>query len=141
MIQIILGAKGTGKTKRLLDITNEALKVENGEIVFIDDDKRYMFDLRHEIRFIDARDYGPLHGCNPSQLLCFLYGMLSVNYDITLVSIDAFKKIVKQDLDSDEMKEFFVALEKLSEAHRCKFVISIGSEPDEVPEFIRQFAV
>ena len=54
MIQIISGVKGSGKTKRLLDQTNDALKVEHGDIVFIDDDKRYMYDLRHEIRFVDA---------------------------------------------------------------------------------------
>ena len=57
MIQIIPGNKGSGKTKRLIDITNDALKVEHGIIVFIDDDKRYMYDLRHEIRFVDAGEY------------------------------------------------------------------------------------
>ena len=55
MIQIISGVKGSGKTKRILDMTNDALKVEHGVIVFIDDDKRYMYDLRHEIRFVAAR--------------------------------------------------------------------------------------
>ena len=57
MIQVILGSKGSGKTKRLIDITNDALKVEHGNVVFIDDDKRYMYDLRHEIRFVDASEY------------------------------------------------------------------------------------
>ena len=57
MIQVIYGKKGSGKTKRLLDMANDALKVEHGDIVFVDDDKRYMYDLRHEIRFVDASEY------------------------------------------------------------------------------------
>ena len=64
MIQIISGVKGSGKTKRLLDQTNDALKVEHGDIVFIDDDKRYMYDLRHEIRFVDASAYPVARGCS-----------------------------------------------------------------------------
>ena len=57
MIRVILGDKGSGKTKRLIDMTNDALKTEHGNIIFIDDDKRYMYDLRHEIRFVDASAY------------------------------------------------------------------------------------
>ena len=49
MIQVILGDKGSGKTKRLIDLANDALKQEHGNIIFVDDDKRYMYDLRHEI--------------------------------------------------------------------------------------------
>ena len=56
LIQIILGDKGSGKTKRLIDLVNESLKNEHGDIIFIDDDKRYMYDLRHEIRFVDASE-------------------------------------------------------------------------------------
>ena len=76
MIQIISGVKGSGKTKRLLDQTNDALKVEHGDIVFIDDDKRYMYDLRHEIRFVDASAYPVARGCSPDAFLAFISGML-----------------------------------------------------------------
>ena len=52
MIQVIAGHKGSGKTKRLIDIANDAFKSEHGTVAFIDDDKRYMYDLRHEIRLV-----------------------------------------------------------------------------------------
>ena len=63
MIRVILGDKGSGKTKRLIDMTNDALKTEHGNIIFIDDDKRYMYDLRHEIRFVDASEYPVAYKC------------------------------------------------------------------------------
>lgn len=137
MIRVLYGSQGSGKTKQLLDYTNEAIKVESGEIVFIDDDKRYMFDLRHEVRFIDIHEYSYLKGCSPRELLCFLSGMLAVNYDICLVAVDSFLKIVKAELDSDEMKDFFDKLDQLSEAHHCRFVFSVNAE--KVPEYMNAF--
>ena len=95
MIQVIAGHKGSGKTKRLIDIANEALKVEHGIIAFIDDDKRYIYDLRHEIRFVDASEYTAVKGCEAEVFFGFLSGMLAVNYDLSLVCVDAFMKLVK----------------------------------------------
>ena len=132
MIQIISGVKGSGKTKRLLDQTNDALKVEHGDIVFIDDDKRYMYDLRHEIRFVDASAYPVARGCSPDAFLAFISGMLAVNYDITLISIDAFLKLVHID-DPAELTPFFAALDKLSQEHGCNFMVSVSMEVEKLP--------
>ena len=132
MIQIISGVKGSGKTKRLLDQTNDALKVEHGDIVFIDDDKRYMYDLRHEIRFVDASAYPIARGCSPDAFLAFISGMLAVNYDITLISIDAFLKLVHID-DPAELSPFFAALDKLSQEHGCNFMVSVSMEIEKLP--------
>ena len=133
MIQIISGVKGSGKTKRLLDQTNDALKVEHGDIVFIDDDKRYMYDLRHEIRFVDASAYPVARGCSPDAFLAFISGMLAVNYDITLISIDAFLKLVHID-DPAELSPFFAALDKLSQEHKCNFMVSVSMEVEKLPK-------
>ena len=141
MIQVILGDKGTGKTKRLIDLTNEALKQEHGNIIFIDDDKRYMYDLRHEVRFVDASEYPAAYKCEAREFLAFLSGMLSADFDLSLVTVDAFKKLVKTDLNTDEMRTFFEQLEKLSQVHSCNFVISISGTQDDVPEFIQKYAL
>ena len=141
MIQVILGGKGSGKTKRLIDLTNDALKEEHGNIIFIDDDKRYMYDLRHEIRFVDASEYPAVYKCGAHEFLGFLCGMLSADFDLSLIAVDAFKKLVKTDLDSDEMRDFFEQLDKLSETHHCRFVLSISSAKEEVPEFIARYAL
>ena len=141
MIKVILGDKGSGKTKRLIDLTNDALKSEHGNIIFIDDDKRYMYDLRHEIRFVDASEYPVAYKCDASEFLAFLCGMLSADFDLSLIAVDAFKKLVKTPLDDIQMENFFEGLNRLSEAHHCNFVLSIGSAEAEVPEYIRKYAL
>ena len=141
MIRVILGDKGSGKTKRLIDLTNDALKSEHGNIIFIDDDKRYMYDLRHEIRFVDASEYPVAYKCTASEFLAFVCGMLSADFDLSLISVDAFKKLVKTPLTDIEMEKFFENLEKISNAHHCSFVLSISVPEDEVPEFIRKYNV
>lgn len=140
MIQVILGDKGSGKTKRLIDLTNEALKSEHGNIIFIDDDKRYMYDLRHEIRFVDASEYPAAYKCTAQEFLAFVCGMLSADFDLSLIAVDAFKKLVRTPLDDIEMEKFMEKLEEVANAHHCRFVLSIGSNEDEVPEYIRKYA-
>ena len=141
MIQVILGDKGSGKTKRLIDLANDALKQEHGNIIFVDDDKRYMYDLRHEIRFVDASEYPSVYKCDAHEFLGFLCGMLSADFDLSLIAVDAFKKLVRTDLDTDEMRDFFVQLENLSEKHHCNFVLSISSAVEDVPEFIEKYVL
>ena len=141
LIQIILGDKGSGKTKRLIDLVNESLKNEHGNIVFIDDDKRYMYDLRHEIRFVDASEYPVGHKCTTTEMIGFICGMLSANFDITLIAMDAFMKLVRTPLDTPEMEAFFKALEGLAAAHNCKFLISMSATEDAVPEFVKKYVI
>ena len=140
MIQVILGDKGSGKTKRLIDLTNDALKSEHGNIIFIDDDKRYMYDLRHEIRFVDASEYPAAYKCGAMEFLAFVCGMLSADFDLSLIAVDAFKKLVRTPLDDPEMQKFFENLENVSNAHRCNFVLSISVSADEVPEYVIKYA-
>lgn len=141
MIQIILGDKGTGKTKRLIDLANESLKKEHGDIIFIDDDKRYMYDLRHEIRFVDASEYPVGKKSTANEMLAFICGMLSANFDITLIVMDAFMKLVCTPLTDPEMEAFFGKLEKLSEGHHCNFLISVSASADSVPEYIQKYVI
>ena len=136
MIQAIVGRKGSGKTKRLLDMANEALKVEHGHIVFVDDDKRYMYDLRHEIRFVDASDYKI---ASADMFYGFVSGMLSMNFDISVIFVDAFVKMVNADMQT--MEPFFARLEELSKARNVNFVISISGDPAELPEFVTRYAI
>lgn len=136
MIQIILGSKGSGKTKRLIDLVNESLKSEHGDIIFIDDDKRYMYDLRHEIRFVDASDYKI---ASADMFYGFVSGMLSMNFDISVIFVDAFVKMVNADMKT--MEPFFARLEELSKARNVNFVISISGDPAELPEFITRYAI
>ncbi|MDD2648489.1 MAG: hypothetical protein PHI27_00845 [Eubacteriales bacterium] len=136
MIQVISGKKGSGKTKRLIDMANAAMAQQHGDVIFLDDDNRYMFDLRHEIRFINAGDY---HLLNAEMFSGFLTGMLASNFDISVIFVDAFKKLAKNDLDS--LSWFFERLEQLSQKHSVDFVLSVSGAPEELPDFINKYAI
>ena len=136
MIQVIAGKKGSGKTKRIIDMANLATKDSKHDIVFIDDDNRYMFDLRHEVRFINASEYDL---ANDQMFMGLLCGIVAQNFDLGLICIDAFKKLIKNELSSTEW--FFQRLETLSEKHNVNFAISISEDVDELPEFIKKYAI
>ena len=140
MIQVIAGHKGSGKTKRLIDIANDAFKSEHVTVAFIDDDKRYMYDLRHEIRFVDASENQIVKGCTSDVFFGFLSGMLAMNYDLSLVCIDAFLKLVKKT-ELNDMEDFFARLNTLSESSKCSFVINISCDEESLPAFVKQYQI
>ncbi len=136
MIQIIHGKKGSGKTKRLIDMTNDAMNERHGDVVFVDDDNRYMFDLRHEVRFVNAGEYGV---SGPEMFYGFICGMITQNYDITHIFVDAFLKLV--NVEPKETAWFFDQLESLTEKHDLTFVLSVSCDDSEAPEFMKKFFI
>ena len=136
MIQIIHGKKGSGKTKKILDMAVQTVKTATGDIVFVDDDTRYMYDLPHEIRFVNAGEYGVN---SPDMCLGFLSGMLTQNFDISVVFVDAFMKLVK--VPAEELKSFFDRLKVISEAHHVDFVISASVDDAVAPDFLREYFI
>jgi len=107
--------------------------------LFIDDDNRYMFDLRHEIRFINAGEYG-VRGVD--KFIGFINGIMAGNFDVSLVFIDAFLRLVQVDKpDIHTLEGFFGELEELSSRCNVDFVISLSEDPELVPNPIRKFAI
>ena len=136
MIRIIYGKKGTGKTKKIIDAANEAVKVSTGELVFIDDDNRYMYDLRHEIRFVNATEYDV---SSPDTFMGFICGILAGNYDMKQLFIDGFLRLVKSEMA--DLEPFFVKLEDITHRHGVDVVISASAKDDTVPEFLKKYIV
>ncbi len=136
MIQVICGKKGSGKTKRIIDRANEATQESKHDIVFIDDDNRYMFDLRHEVRFINASEYELV---NDQMFMGFLCGLVAQNFDVGLICIDAFKKLIKSDLSTTEW--FFQRLETICQGHSVDFLLSISEDSAELPAFIQKYVI
>ena len=136
MIQIIAGLKGSGKTKRLIDMTNQAAREGAHDVIFIDDDNRYMFDIDHKARFIVAQDY---HIRTPEMFLGFLCGILSQNFDVGTIFIDAFVKLCKTDLSA--AGPLFEAMVRLSEKHHVDFVLSVSADPATLPEFMTCYLI
>ncbi len=136
MIQVIAGKKGSGKTKRIIDMANKAAQDSKHDIVFIDDDNRYMFDLRHEVRFVNAGEYNLL---SDQMFMGFLAGAVAQNFDVGLILIDAFVKLIKCELSTTGW--LFERLESLSEKHGVDFVLAISEAPDQLPDFIKKYVI
>ena len=103
MIAVIFGAKGTGKTKHLLELANKSAKTAKGSIVFIDDDNSYMYDLSSSIRFVNATEYGI---CTPKMLYGFLCGISAMDFDLEYLYIDGFNAITHHELKTLEIQRF-----------------------------------
>ena len=136
MIKIIAGNKGSGKTKRLIDMTNDTAKTAAGNVVFLDKDNSYMYEIDRAVRFVNVNDY---HVVNADMFLGFLGGMLASNYDIGTIFIDAFLKLIK--IDIAEAENFFKNLEEYGQKHDVTFVLSVSADPESLPEFAKAYVI
>lgn len=136
MIQVVHGKKGSGKTKRIIDMANNAVKEQNGIVVFVDDDNRYMFDVQQPVRFVNAGEYGM---SSPEMFYGFLCGMVSQNFDISYVVIDAFLKLV--NAQPNETEWFFTQMEQLAEKNNVTFVLSISADEGDMPAYIQKYFI
>ena len=136
MIQIIAGNKGSGKTKRLINMTNDTAKTSASNVVFLDKDNSYMYEIDRAVRFVNVNDY---HVVNADMFLGFLGGMLASNYDIGTIFIDAFLKLIK--IDIAEAENFFKNLEEYGQKHDVTFVLSVSADPETLPEFCKAYVI
>ena len=94
MINLIVGVKGTGKTKRLIDDVNRAVSASHGVVVCVEYGKKLTYDVKYQVRLIDAKDYNIKDG---KRLYGFICGILAGNYDVTELFIDSALKICQDD--------------------------------------------
>lgn len=132
MVQVIFGEKGAGKTKRIISIANECIKEADGSIVFIDHDSKYMYDLKRDIRFVNASDYR-IDG--PKMFFGFICGIAAQDFDLENLFIDGFRKIVHHELAT--LEGLFADLVEFSERRGIRIIVSINCRPDEAPDFLR----
>lgn len=133
MIQVFCNKRGSGKTKALINMANEKVNSSRGNVVYIDDDKRPIFELDRKIRFISTvelgvNDYNSFYG--------FLCGILSEDYDIDTIFIDGLFNIVNGKLQ--DAAHLFFSLEKLEKQFNISFYINVNEE-EALPEFIKKY--
>lgn len=134
MIKLIIGKKGSGKTKELINDVHNSINVENGNIIFICNGDRHVLDLNHSVRLIDVAEFDT----NDYRIFkSFINGVLSQNYDITSVFIDSLFKIVPDD--ADNLTQFIEDIDAISENRNIKFTICISADKDELPESIYKY--
>lgn len=136
MITLILGKKGSGKTKRLIDMCNSAVADSNGNVVFIEKDSSLTYDISHKARLAVAKEYA-VKGYDA--LYGFIAGMCAGNYDITDIFVDSTLKIGGPALE--ELADFIEKLGELSKKADTNVVLSISADKADIPERIAEYAV
>lgn len=135
MIRVIMGKKGSGKTKQVIDMINSAVQTEHGNVVCIEKGEKLTFDIHYNIRLVEASDY---EIADYTALKGFISGMYAGNYDITHIFIDSLTKIVGGDCNNDTEK-FLDWLDKFGEKHGIKFTITISDDESLASEGIKKY--
>lgn len=135
MVKLIMGLKGSGKTKKLVDLVCEAIKEENGDVVVIEKNDTLTYDIPYQARLVDANEY-PIGSYD--FMKGWICGLHAGNYDITYIFVDNFLKMV-DDKSPEALEQFVTWLEDFSEKQNIKFVLSVSLAVEECPESIKKF--
>ena len=136
MVQLIVGKKGKGKTKQLLDKVNNEVKNIAGNIVYLDKSTKHMYELNNKVRLIDVSQYGIE---NSSEFVGFVCGIISQDHDLQQMYFDSFLKIAV--LEGEDISATVAKLEKISEAFTVDFILSVSMDEAELPEGLKDKVV
>ena len=128
MVELIVGKKGKGKTKVLLDKVNGAVKDANGSIVYLDKSTKHMYELNNKVRLIDVSGY-PLK--NSDEFIGFICGIISQDHDLEQIYLDSFLKIAK--LEDQDVTGTLEQLDAIGTKFGVSIVISISLDKEEIP--------
>ena len=136
MVQLIVGNKGKGKTKVLLEKVNSEVKKTSGNIVYLDSNTKHMFELNNRVRLINVSEYDFE---NKSEFIGFIYGIISQDHDIEQMYIDGIMKIAK--LDKAGFEEVVTKLKEVSEKFGITIVISASIDSSEISESLKEYVI
>ena len=134
MVQMIIGKKGKGKTKQLLDKVNTSIKTANGNIVYIDKSSKHMLELNNKIRLIDASGYGLK---NSDEFIGFILGIISQDHDLEEMYLDSFLKVAK--LKDADITATIKELNSISKAFNVNFILSVSLDKEELPAELAEY--
>ena len=134
MIHVIMGLKGSGKTKKLIEAINSAVASANGDVVCIEYGKKLTYDVTYKVRLVDSQEYGIK---SVEMLKGFLSGMHAGNFDITHVFIDNLYKTIGADLASAE--DFITWAAKFAADNSMEITVALSEDPANAPESMKQY--
>lgn len=136
MVQLIVGNKGKGKTKQLLDKVNGEVKSISGNIVYLDKSTKHMYELNNKVRLIDVSQYMIE---NSSEFVGFVCGILSQDHDLQQMYFDSFLKIAA--LKDEELCTVIDKLSKVSQTFNVDFILSVSLDEAELPENLKSMVI
>ena len=132
MVQLIVGKKGKGKTKQLLDKVNSEVKDISGSIVYLDKSTKHMYELNNKVRLIDVSRYMIE---NADEFLGFVCGIISQDHDLEQMYFDSFLKIAV--LEDKDISAIIEKLDKMSDFFQVDFILSVSMDESELPEAVK----
>lgn len=136
MIKVIIGKKGSGKTKHMIDEVNTAVKEEPGCLVFLSKGNRLMYDLAHNVRYVNTQEFAIE---NYDEFYGFICGIISNNFDTSHIFVDSIWKIV--DTAEEGFENCLKQLEAIGEKFNIHFSISISADKSEAPDYLTPYLV
>ena len=133
MVQLILGKKGKGKTKIILDMVNKEVNDAKGNIVYLDKSMGHMYELNKRVRLINVLDY---EIANADEFIGFIRGIVSQDHDLEQIYFDSFLKIAQLEA-SDRIEEVVAELDQISDKYGFKIVASVSLDEAELPEALK----
>ena len=134
MIHVIMGLKGSGKTKKMIDAINGAVAEAHGDVVCIEYGRKLTYDLSYKVRLVDSKEYGI---CSGEMLKGFLSGLHAGNFDITNVFIDNLYKTIGTDLAAAE--DFVTWCAKFAADNSMEITITISEDPAKASDGMKQY--
>ena len=134
MINVIMGLKGSGKTKKLIDSINEAVSSASGDVVCIEYGKKLTYDVNYRVRLVDSKEYGI---SNLDMLKGFLSGLHAGNFDITNVYIDNLYKTIGADREAGEA--FIVWCAEFAEANNMNITVTVSDDPAMASDKVKAY--
>lgn len=128
MVKLLIGHKGSGKTKQMIDLANDKVETSNGNVIFINKNQRLMYDLSYKIRVICMDDFE--HITNSDEYIGFIYGIISSDHDIETLFIDSLLK--HADVTLGDLPEFIDRIKKISQNYGIEFIVSLSAEKEEM---------
>ena len=134
MIHVIMGLKGSGKTKKLIDAINECLATATGDVVCIEYGKKLTYDVNYRVRLVDSEEYGI---SNPDMLKGFLSGLHAGNFDITHVYIDNLYKTIGTDRATGEA--FILWCAEFAKVNNMEITVTVSDDPAGASEEVKKY--
>ena len=136
MVRVIMGVKGTGKTKQMIELINAAAKNEAGSVVCIEHGSKLTYDIHYQIRLVDAKEYSIN---NFEMLKGFVSGLHAGNYDISKVFIESLTKIVGVEAEDPSVEQFLDWLNDFGEKNGINFTVTISADNALASEGVKKY--
>jgi len=136
LVKVIVGKKGSGKTKMLIEMVNHAVEEDHGSIVCIEAGRNLTYDIKHAARLIDICEYPLAPGVD--SLFAFLCAIHAQNFDVTHIFIDSLQKAARID-DIKEFARFIDQLDKFSDENNIKFTVMLSCEREDAEQYLSKY--